>query len=81
MSTQSNFHLFPFALYDDSADLPADLGEVETLSPEWDEMPADLGYSDDSISAKATWEACNDIRRALQSAFGRKFETFSEIQE
>lgn len=29
----------------------------------------DLGYSDYSIKAKAIWEACNDIRRSLNSVF------------
>lgn len=43
------------------------------------EWAADHGYSDDSISAKATWEACNDIRRTLESGLGR--EAYAELLE
>jgi hypothetical protein len=32
------------------------------------EWAGDLGYSDDSIKAKAIWEKCNDIRRWLERA-------------
>lgn len=43
---------------------------------------ADYGYSDDSISAKAAWESCNDTRRALQSGLGRiLWAEFLELQE
>lgn len=35
----------------------------------FEDWAGDLGYSSDSISAKEIWEACNDIRRALASAF------------
>jgi hypothetical protein len=33
---------------------------------------ADFGYSDDSIRAKAAWEACNDTRRFLERALPRE---------
>lgn len=35
----------------------------------FEEWARDMGMSDDSISAKETWEACNDTRRRLNSAF------------
>lgn len=41
----------------------------------------DLGYSEDSISAKEIWEACNDIRRALQATFTPdQLETLYEME-
>lgn len=40
---------------------------------------ADYGYSDDSIKAKETWEACNKIRRFLESAIpADKLQTLYE---
>jgi hypothetical protein len=33
---------------------------------------AELGYSEDSIKAKAAWEACNDTRRFLERALSRE---------
>lgn len=42
---------------------------------------SELGYSADSISAKAMWEACNDIRRAFQSAMtAEQFAAFMECE-
>ena len=35
----------------------------------FEDWAPELGYSDDSISAKAIWEACNNIRRFLESVF------------
>jgi hypothetical protein len=43
------------------------------------EWAADLGYSDDSISAKRIWETCNDIRRALARMLGPDFERAAEL--
>lgn len=46
--------------------------------PEW---AADLGYSDDSIRAKAIWEECNKARRFIQACFSAKqMEQLYELQ-
>lgn len=48
----------------------------------FEDWASDLGYSDDSISARKIWEICNDTRRNLQTAMGRKaFDTFMELEE
>jgi len=38
----------------------------------------DLGYSSDTIKARRVWETCNEIRRALNGAFGYTWEGLSE---
>jgi hypothetical protein len=37
---------------------------------------SDLGYDDDSIKAKAMWEACNDTRRTLMLNMGNAWDVF-----
>ena len=41
----------------------------------------DLGYSDDSISAKETWEACNDERRAMMALFGDDYDQACDLAQ
>ena len=56
MSTQHNFNRFPFALSDDlDSDLPENAGEVETLAPEFDALPYDLGEELDSLAYGRAW--------------------------
>lgn len=56
MSTQHNFNRFPFALADElDSDLPEGMGEVETLAPEFDALPYDLGEELDSLAYGRAW--------------------------
>lgn len=59
MSTQHNFNRFPFILADDDDSAPRpfrpDLGEVETVSPEFDALPYDLGEELDSLAYGRAW--------------------------
>lgn len=56
--------------------LRCDISESDQPFSDW---AGDLGYSDDSISAKEIWETCNDIRRAFQRAMTA--EQFAEFEE
>lgn len=58
--------------------LQMDVASSDQPFPDW---AADYGYSDDSIKARKVWEACNDTRRALQSALGDAWAEFEGLEE